>query len=387
MLHPLTPVTFVQTKGLWDELQVSREELPVRSLFEISEIGDLGALFEKIDRMRPEVMFIDISMIPESLDRIVHGVRSTSTAPAVLTLNTGPDPEMNLNAMRAGAAEYLYPPFGEQVRIALERIGNDGTTLSQSKRPEGHTAAFVSAKGGCGATIVACHTAVELSQQGAGKILLADLDFDAGMISFLLKSKSPYNISDAVRNTQRLDANYWHALVSNGVSPSLEIITAPAPGARPPLGAEQLRFVLSFVRTQYDWTVLDLGRSINAASLGTLAEVDRLFLVATLDVPALHHAKIVIQKVLESGYARERIHLLLNRAPKRFDVSLQEIESMLGAAVFAIIPSDDAALNECYSEGKLLPAGADFRRHFNRLAMKIAGAGEPKSKKRFSLFG
>jgi pilus assembly protein CpaE len=386
-VQPLTAGTVIQAKDLWDELQRSLRDLPVRVLFENPDVADAGALFEKIDRMRPEVMFLDISAITAPLDQIIRGIRSTAASPAVLALNNHADPGMILNSMRAGATEYLYPPFGDQVRIALERIGSDRRTATISTRRGGHTAGFVSAKGGCGATTVACHIAMDLPQQSKGKVLLADLDFEAGMISFLLKSKSSYNISDAVRNTQRLDENYWRALVSNGVASGLEIITAPAPCARQPLLPEQVRFVLSFARTQYDWTILDLGRSINASSFGALDEIDELFLVTTLDVPALHHAKVVIQKLQESGYARHRIHLLLNRAPKRFDFTLEELERMLGTAIYASIPEDVSALNECYAEGKMLPAGADLRRHFSKLAMRIAGVEEPKSKKRFALFG
>jgi pilus assembly protein CpaE len=334
--------------------------------------------------MRPEVIFVDISGLREPLDQVIRGIRSTSSSPFVLTLNTGAGTDVILNAMRAGAAEYLYPPFGEPLRAALERIGNERRNATQSVRRGGHTLGFMSVKGGCGATTIACHTAVELPHQSKGKVLLADLDFDAGLVAFLLKTKSPYSISDAVRNTQRLDESYWKALVSNGIS-GLEIISAPLPASRQALKPEQLRFVLSFVRTQYDWIVLDLGRSLSPSSTPAIDEVDDLFLVTTLEVPALHQAKLIVQKLLESGYGRNRLHLLLNRAPKRFDITLAELETMLGAPIYTSIPSDYLALNESYSEGKLLSRGSGLGKHFTRLAMSIVGVSDPK--KKFSMFG
>lgn len=387
-MQPLTAGTIVQTKELWDELQASLQGLPVRVLFETPEAGDLEALLEKIDRMRPEVVFIDISTLRDSAEQFIRRVRSTAAAPAVLALNTGPDSKMILNAMRSGASEYLYPPFGEQVRAALERIGNERKATSRSLRHGGHTAGFVSAKGGCGATTIACHTAIELPQLSGGRVLLADLDFDAGMISFLLKSKSTYSISDAAQNIQRLDENYWRALVSNGMVSGLEIINAPPPCDRHPLRPEQLRTVLSFARAQYDWTVIDLGRSLNYSSVAALEEVDELFLVTTLEVPALHRTKAIVQKLHESGYGRDRVHLLLNRAPKHYDVTLTELEGMLGIAVYATIPNDYEPLNESYSEGKLLAPGANLRRHFAQLARKMAGVeDQQKAKKKFAFFG
>lgn len=383
-MYPLTAGIVVQTKDLWDELHTNLQELPVRVVLEQSEIGQLSLLLEKIDRMRPEVIFLDISGLREPLEQVIRGIRSTTASPFVLTLNTSAGADVILNAMRSGAAEYLYPPFGEPLRAALERIGNERRNATQSVRRGGHTLGFMSAKGGCGATTIACHTAVELPAQSKGKVLLADLDFDAGMVGFLLKTKSQYSISDAVRNTQRLDESYWKALVSNGIT-GLEIISAPLPASRQALKPEQLRFVLSFVRTQYDWIVLDLGRSLSPSSTPAIEEVDDLFLVTTLEVPALHQAKLIVQKLLESGYGRNRLHLLLNRAPKRFDVTLAELESMLGAPVYTSIPSDYLALNESYSEGKLLSRGSGLGKHFTRLAMSIVGVND--SKKKFSMFG
>ncbi|MBZ5608165.1 MAG: AAA family ATPase [Acidobacteriia bacterium] len=383
-MYPLTAGIVIETKELWDALQSSLQDLPVRIVLEQSEVGELSSLLERIERIRPDVIFLDISTLRVPLDQVIRGIRALPGSPAVLAVNRTAEPATILNAMRAGAAEFLFPPMND-LRAALERIGNERKTANQAFRRGGHTVGFISAKGGCGATTIACHTAVELPQRVKGKILLADLDFDAGMVGFLLKSKATYSIADAVRNTQRLDENYWKALVTNGFVPGLEIVTAPGPGARQPLKPEQLRFVLSFLRTQYDWIILDLGRSLNASSVAALDEVDDLFLVTTLEVPALHQAKLIIQKLLDSGYGANRLHLVLNRAPKRFDVTLEELERMLGAPVYATLPDDYQALNESYTEGKLLSPGSTLGKHFSRLAMKIVGA--PESKKKFSLFG
>ena len=383
-MNPLTAGIVIETKSLWDELVSSLHDLPVRILLEQSEIGDLAALVDRVERMRPDVVFLDISTLRLPLDQVIRKLRSTSGSPAVLALNTSAEPANILEAMRSGATEYLYPPMRELVPAALERIGNERKDAGRAARRGGHTIGFVSAKGGCGSTTIACHTAVELPHQTKSKVLLADLDFDSGMVGFLLKTGDKYNIADAVRNTQRLDENYWKALVSNGFA-GLEIIGAPVAPSRQPIKLDQLRTVLGFTRTQYDWIVLDLGRGLNPASIAALEEIDDLFLVTTLEVPALHQAKVMIQKLADSGFSRNRLHLVLNRAPKRYDVTLQELEAMLGIPVYAVVPNDYLALNESYTEGKLLSSGSNLSKHFASLAMKVAGV-EPQ-KKKFSIFG
>ena len=383
-MYPLTAGIVIETKSVWDELQSSLQDLPVRILMEQSDVGDLETLVDRVGRMRPDVIFLDITTLRDPLDQVIRRIRSTVSAPAVLVLNTTAEPAAILGAMRSGATEYLYPPMRDQIRAALERIGNERVNANQSVRRGGHTIGFLSVKGGCGATTVACHAAVELPHLTNTRVLLADLDFDSGMVSFLLKTTNKYNIADAVRNTQRLDENYWKALVSNGIT-GLEVISAPGPSARQPMKPEQLRVVLSFVRTQYDWIVLDLGGGLSLFSLAALEEVDDLFLISTLEVPALHQAKLIVQKLLDSGYSSNRLHLILNRAPKHYDITLEELQVMLGIPIYAVVPNDYLALSESYAEGKLLPTGSNLNKHFASLAMKIAGV--QSHKKKFSLFG
>jgi len=77
--------------------------------------------------------------------------------------------------------------------------------------------------------------------------------------------------------------------------------------------------------------------------------------------------------------------VLLNRAPKRYDITVEELEKMLGVPIYTSLPSDYHSLNECYSEGKLVDRGSPLGKSFVRLATKIANVTE--TKKKFSLFG
>ena len=246
---------------------------------------------------------------------------------------------------------------------------------------------FFSAKGGCGATTIACHTAAEIARQTSQETLLADFDMDAGLVGFLMKSKSPYSILDAMSNTHRLDMNYWRALTSNGV-PKLEVIRAPgATAVREEPKAEDLRTVLRFVRFQYDYTIVDLGRGLNPLVLGGLEEVDEAFLITTLDVPALHQVKQIVQSLSDHGYGRARLRMILNRVPRNPDVLPAELEKLLGISAYSMLPDDYASIYEAYAEGQLLSSSTNLGRHLARLAGKLAGINEQESKKRFSLFG
>ncbi len=180
---------------------------------------------EKIQRLGADVVFLDMSTIMENLPELARQIKTVPGAPEIIAIHPGSDPKTILHAVRSGAREYLYPPLSPTLEQALERIAEERQQKQETSRPGGRTLGFVSAKGGCGATTLACHTALELHRQTGHETLLMDLDLSAGLIRLLMKSKSRYSIVDALHNVNRLDASYWKALVSNGIK-GFEVITA-----------------------------------------------------------------------------------------------------------------------------------------------------------------
>jgi pilus assembly protein CpaE len=107
-------------------------------------------------------------------------------------------------------------------------------------------------------------------------------------------------------------------------------------------------------------------------------------------VPALHQSKQIIQTLLDSGYGKNRIRLILNRAPKRLDITPGELEKMLGVPIFCMIPNDYPELYETYAEGRMLNRNSDLGKKIAKLAMKLANLEEAKSggtKKLFAFMG
>ncbi|MGE5646227.1 MAG: AAA family ATPase [Acidobacteriota bacterium] len=386
-MDPLAAGLLIANAELLDEVHACFRGLPVRVRVEQNELGDLDSFLENLRRARPDVVVVELAGTAARVEETLRALKQAPGAPDVIAVQAAVDPEAIVAAMRAGASEYLYPPLDPRLKQALERISGSRAGQGAPARPGGKTLAFFSAKGGCGATSVACHVAVELQRQTEQQILLADLDIDAGMIRFLLKTKSQYSVLDAATNVHRLDVNFWRALVSNGM-PRLEIIAAPEASAAPAPDEESVRQVLRFARSQYDCVIADLGRSINSLSMGVLDEIDESYVVTTVDVPALYQAKQILQKLLEAGYGANRLHVILNRTPRRTEVTVEEIERMLGAKVYAILPDEHTELYEAYAGGTLVPPTSALGKHFGRLAAKIAGIAPAPGggKRRFSLF-
>jgi pilus assembly protein CpaE len=389
---PSTPTTVGVAIGapeLWEPVQEALRGLAVRVVMEQRDLRSWTSLIERLEFLRPEVVLLDITGLPLPLEDAVRGVRASLPDSMLVALDTTAQPETILAAMRAGANEFLYLPLGSNLRKAVARRAEVRPRPPENSRPSGRVLGFLAAKGGCGATTIACHLAVELgrvSAQRAEHSLLADLDLQSGIVGFLMKVKSPYSVLDAVQNLHRLDISYWNALVS-AEWPGLEIIAAPS-GYLPKdaVPGESLGKVVTFARAHYAWTVVDLGCILNLATVTVIEEIDDIFLITTLEVPALHQAKLAVQTLVNAGFGN-RLHVILNRTPQRPDVTAEELERILGLPIDTMLPNDYYALYDAFCKGKLLPPGSHLSRQLSSFAMRLAGAPVEKGKRRFGLFG
>ncbi len=385
-MQPLTIGAIIANRELAGQLQACLKELPVRILFEQPNIGQWSVLSDKLDRLRPDVLLLELRDVWEALEETVRRIRRTAAAPVVIGVHTESDSEAILCAMRAGCGEYLYPPLQAGLKPALERISEE-RAQARGQKLRGKCVAFLSAKGGCGATTVVCHTALEVQRLTGDHILLADFDFESGMLGFLLQSKSSYSLADALHNVNRLDLSMWKALVSNG-TPGVEMIAAPpAAMGRSPDEHERLRQVLRFARANYGWVFVDLGRGLGKNCLGVLEDVDQTYLVTTLDVPALYRSRQILQTLREAGYRNERLSVVLNRVPRRNDVTGEEIQKMLETPLAASFPESFDEIYDAYADRKLLPPASALGRRFATLAARIAGVPQQGTKKKFGIFG
>lgn len=344
--------------------------------------ADWNALVERVAKTRPEGLLIDLSAVPD-VAIAMRQLRYAAARIKVAVLHPVADPQMILSAMRAGANEFIHPPFDGTLCQALERMLHSAD-LELVPRTRGKLIGFLSAKGGCGATTLACHVACELQNLTGKKVLLADLDLTSGLAGFLMRTPSTYSILDAVKNLVRLDESLWKALTTN-YKPNLAVLPAPASYSRLDHPDEsQLRQVLHFARTQHDWVVLDLGRSLNSIATAVLEELDQLFLVSTLEVVALHGLKTIVHGLFDQG---EKLQLVLNRTPKTVEISVPDLEKLLGRSLYCALPNDYLGLYHSYSNRNLLDSNSRLARHFSLLAAKIAGVAPMRAKKKFALFG
>ncbi|MBI2685865.1 MAG: hypothetical protein HYX27_06095 [Acidobacteria bacterium] len=361
-------------------------ELPIRILVDEPSVADWNEFCERVEAMGPDVVILDLGILRDSIEETMERIRKVPRPPSVIVVHTEAHAETILRVIRAGAMEYCNPPVEKPMRTALEKILRQKMESAPAKG-SGKTFGFLGAKGGCGATTIACHTAVSLPSLIDDRVLLADFDLQGGMVEFLLKCKANYSVMQAMQNAHRLDESYWKALVTNGIV-KLDVLTAPPASAqRQAMPVDRLPGVLQFARTVYGATVVDLGRFLTMGALSAMSELDQTLIVTTLDVLALHHARKIVESLLDAGYARERIGLVVNRVTSQRDLEPEDVEKLLGVPITAVLGDDSTSLHEAYPEGKLLMSDSRLYQQIVRMARKLAGVPETQQKKKFLFFG
>lgn len=372
-LSSLSAAVVVANETLRAETLRCLDNLPVRIVFDQKHLDDTEELLDRIERHRADVVLLESSLLAIPLDEFARRLKLTASQPAIFVLHGEAAAQNILEAIQAGAREYLCPPLVAPLKEAFERLSEvrSEQVVSQQKKL-GRIYGFLSAKGGCGATTFASHTATSMAQQTGQPVLLADLDFEAGILRFILKAKTPYSLRDALDNMHRMDTSYWNALVTKQAN-QLEFIAAPEElTARSLPDPKQLSRLLRFIRATYPLAILDFGRCYSAAALDSMAELEALFLLVTQDLEVLDHGKDFVRMAEERGKPMEKIRVLLNKVSAKQKSDPAGLKNYLGIPIAGVFADDAEGLYEVWSEGRLLGDGSELGRQLRALAKTIS---------------
>jgi pilus assembly protein CpaE len=379
-------VAAISDSSLRDEVVTLLSRQYPAHRIESQDPAEWGMLLFKLGQSNGGIVLLEVAAVEDRLVDAMRELRNAHPRTRIVAVHRTADPVYILSAMRAGAHEFVHAPWDGQLKAAIDRVSVPGDFEDRHVR-HGKVIGFLSAKGGCGATTLACHVAVDLHEQTGKRVLLADLDLVTGMAGFIMKARSEYSILDAVENLGRLDESLWKAFVVES-KPGLHIIPAPALFSHNQFPAgEDLRLLLRFMRAHYDWVVLDLGRSLNTIVSELYEEIDQILLTSVLEVTALHGLKTIVRRLTDGNQNPDRLLLVINRAPKTMEVSRDELARILGRPLYAILPNDYQSLYRSYSSGNLLTPDNKLASELASLAAKLAGLQPRKSPKKFSLFG
>lgn len=307
-------------------------------LAEVSKYAPSSTLEIRFRQLRPVAVVVDLATDPEAACEVIRMGALQDPPVLALGLDYAQRPEIIMQALRAGACEFVTAPFGiENQRQAAEAVRRLAAWNEACEVDNGRVLAFSSVKPGCGASALATYTAFELARQTCQRILLADLDLTEGAVGFYAGVEHNYSILDFLDQ----EAGGEPAVVARQ---GVDILPAPAIPRALPVEGLRIKQAIERLRRVYDYIVLDLPVVFQPASLIVLSESDCTYLVTSPDLCSLHAGRKAVRLLSLAGATPDRFELILNRASRREVGRLGEIGQILGRKVHAMFPEDHGAL-------------------------------------------
>jgi pilus assembly protein CpaE len=227
---------------------------------------------------------------------------------------------------------------------------------SRPAAPAGRLApvlAVMGAKGGVGATVVACQLAAALQAMGS-RTVVVDLNYPLGDVALHFDVRPSYTLAHVVKQADDLDATYLRGLLQ-GHRSGVQILAAPERVEEAELvRGVHVERVISLLREEFDFVVLDVSRSWNEASVRALDLSSEILLVTSQDVPTLNHARQHLDLLRRLGHSDAKIHPIANRYSRRDAVTDKEFAQFLGRAPDLHLPNDYPNTVGSVNEGRPL---------------------------------
>ena len=215
------------------------------------------------------------------------------------------------------------------------------------------TIVIFSTKGGVGKTLIAANLAISLAKEGR-RVCVIDLDTqvvgDMAHMLGLVPQKCIADLMSFLAKQPQLTKKQDFVVQSkfNNVDFLAGVLKPQQSGYLYP---EKLPEIFNFLSKDYDYIVVDAGKSFSDLFLSALNQANLILLVATPDVLSIYQTKWALDTLQFLHFPLSMIKLLLNRAESLSSISWQEIRVHLPVDIIAKLPSEGKVVNQAVNQG------------------------------------
>ena len=355
-----------QTTALVDYLHRSCGSDPEISLYQaLDSFPNRHHLVRLLNSYGPKVVFLEIDAAGAAF-ALARDIHAAAPGTALIGFAYKLTFEHVQWAAAAGIPEVLQGYFSDEaLQRALVRA------VEADRLRAGHqTIAFVSAKGGSGATTVAMNVAGMMVNQWKKSALLIEADFHSGPLSVLLDVNAQFSIADALAASQSIDDAKWSQIVSS--AHGMDVLTTPRDGRMGGYTAWDCQRLMSFVSVRYDSVIVDLPDVITDMTEPVVGRADHVYVVCMPDMASLFMAQRRLLELESLGVPQEKLGVVVNRHTKS-DVQVTEIEKYLETRAHLVLPDDEAAMREATLQNALLSDRSPAGQQISQFAAQLAG--------------
>jgi pilus assembly protein CpaE len=311
--------------------------------------ADPNELFAHLNQEQPEVLILGPGVPVDEALRLatVMNVRFPELS---VILASEPDPNFILQAMRAGIRDILSPDSdAAQIRVLLERVTQSFASRYRVQAPrltaetnKGLVIGVFSPKGGVGKTTIATNIAIGLGKIAPMSVVIVDLDLQFGDVASALYLDPQHTVTDAVSPAASQDSLVLKAFLTVHPGSIYAVCAPPTPVDADEITPEQISRLLEQLAEQFQYVVVDTAPGLPEIGLAAMEQCTDVVWVSGMDIPSVRGLRSGLDVLRQLDILPETRHVVLNMADSKLGLTVQDLESTLGAPVDVSIPRSRA---------------------------------------------
>ncbi|WP_375057294.1 pilus assembly protein [Zobellella sp. DQSA1] len=331
------------------------------------DITEAGLIFVGLD---PENMSSQCSLI--------EGLLEARPLLTVVGLGDGMDNQLVINAMRAGARDFIvYGMRSSEVMGLVRRLSQRVPVMPQQKYSSCLTLLY-GVQPDPDAALVGVHLAHSLQQKGK-RVLLIDLGWPAGESLEMLGLQPGFSFGDALRNLRRLDGNLIESAFNRHDS-GLYVLALGDDDPRFNQVPSTEHYLLKGALSQhFDHVVMNLVGQADCEQLRTLVnQCQQVYWYVDQSVACCKRNLQVLGRWREQGMRLEQVRLVVDRYVRQVAPDAMTLASTFGLSLAASLPASLPARLKVKNNGRPLnelEPRDPLSRALGQLANQVARSG------------
>jgi Mrp family chromosome partitioning ATPase len=317
----------------------------------------------------PEAILLDVGDWPATKELLTQ-VKGASRNTAIIGYRGMCTAEEEADMENAGIATLLPAPFS-----AADLDTATHMALHQ-RRPLEHPniLAFLPSKAGSGCSTVVLNTAAALANGLGQRTLLIEGDRRSGVLSMLLNIDDKGGLPAILAQCGKLTPVEWRQHLASIGKLDMLLANPLKPGPQP-TWATYFQ-ILDFVKTQYDFILVDLPELINPATSELTYAARNVFVVCEPELASLKLVGVRGTELAAAGVAAEKICVLGNRWEGR-RLTKEALEETTHVPMYAALPNDYLQVKNAAMESRLVAKDSAFGKACVELARRVSSMQAP----------